>query len=113
MTSPERTVLDLVGLTPFADAQDRLVREALRTKLVTAVGLHEVVTRNAGRRGCCRLRGLNERYALLPLDDARSDAEARALAVLAEASVPLPQLNLAPGQRVRGLARLAHGRAAG
>ncbi len=89
-----RTVLDLVARQRSLDAAKRVVRDALRTKAVTPAGLRTVLARHAGRRGVARLRAITDEYADLPIHLTRSDAEALVLAVLAEAAVPPPRVNV-------------------
>src|SRR5258706_175698 len=51
------------------------------------------VLRHRGRPGSAFLAQLHQRYAHLPYDRTRSNAEARALEVLTDAGVPPPRVN--------------------
>lgn len=93
ITSPPRTVLDLVTSSDDVRA-DRVVRDALRSGKVDDASLLMIVGRHAGARGVARLRGLAHRYNGLPATRAKSDAELLALAILRAAGVPLPALNV-------------------
>lgn len=94
VTSAARTVLDMVARARSPSQQGRLVREALRLGIVTPEELHAVVARHPGERGVRALRGLLDRYARLPLTQAKSDAESAALAVLHEAGLSMPRVNV-------------------
>lgn len=90
--SPGRTVFDLVGRASDRRAR-RIVREALRAKAVTGPDLWRVLARYPGRRGAVRLRENAARYAHLPIDRTRSDAEALALEVLDAVGIEIPLVN--------------------
>lgn len=94
MLSPSRTVLDLLGLLRSPAIQERLVRDALRLRVVDARALHQTLALHRGRRGVGALRALVEHYARLPVSATRSDAEAEALSILAAAGLPLPRVNV-------------------
>lgn len=93
VTSPERTVID-VWPRLSGKAQDRLLREALRTKRTTAKRVLRVLDKHRGRRGAATLRARCELYVRLPLSRCRSDAEVEGLIVLDRAGVPLPAVNV-------------------
>lgn len=93
ITSPARTVLDLVAGSGRARA-DRVVRDALRLGATDAAALLMITGRHRGRRGVARLRALAEEYAPLPVLRANSDAELLAMAILQAAGVELPALNV-------------------
>jgi hypothetical protein len=92
-TTVERTLVDLAAvLRP--DPLRKAFREALRLRLTTALLVLETVNRHRGRRGIAGLRVLAERYARLPFDRCRSDAEAMALELSDEAGRPIPKINV-------------------
>lgn len=92
ITAVERTLIDL---SPHVgDVRRRkLLREALRLRLVTLASMRAALAAHRGRRGTVPLARLVERYATLRLDRCRSDAEARAMEVLFEAGLVLPDVN--------------------
>lgn len=92
VTTIERTIIDL---WPHLDvrARSRLLREALRMKLTTAPRMHAAIRRHRGRRGVATLRLEVEALGVLALDRCRSDAEAWAVALIAEAGRPMPVVN--------------------
>ena len=81
ITTPERTLIDLA---PHLDDTDlaRAVREAVRLKTTTPSDLFVALARHRGRRGTRRLYETVSRYAQLPINRTRSDAEALALHLL-------------------------------
>lgn len=93
VTSPARTVLDLVAQLSRSRA-DRTVREALRVGAVDDEALLRIVIRHAGRRGVARLRAFAAEYSGLPATRCRSDPELLGLALLRNAGVALPQVNV-------------------
>lgn len=95
MLTPARVVLDLLGLLRSPAAQERVVRDALRLRLVDGAALRRLLVVHRGCRGAGVLRGLADEYAGLPVDRTRSDAEAAALGVLKAAALPLPRVNVA------------------
>jgi very-short-patch-repair endonuclease len=78
---PERVAVDLAAKSG-PDRNARMVREAIRLKVTTAADLLDYVRRHPGRRGTRRIYIAASRYAGLPLNRSRSDAEARALELL-------------------------------
>lgn len=94
MLTPARVVLDLLGLMRSPVAQERVVRDALRLRLVDGAALRRLLVVHRGCRGAGALRGLVDEYAGLPVDRTRSDAEAAALSVLQAAGLPLPRVNV-------------------
>lgn len=84
ITTGARTLLDLA---PHLDDKQlgRAFREALRLNATNAQELHSTLTRSRGRRGARRLWELTDRYAALPYRRTRSNAEARAIEILANA----------------------------
>jgi len=92
VTSAERTLIDLA---PRLDdrALARAVREAARLKTTTPSDLFVALARHRGRRGTRRLYDVVSRYAGLPLQRTRSDAEALALEHLRDAGIPDPVVN--------------------
>lgn len=93
VTTVERTLIDL---SPHVgDVRRRkLLREALRLRLVTIASMQRALAAHRGRRGTVPLARLVGRYALLQLDRCRSDAEARAMEVLLDAGLVLPDVNV-------------------
>jgi len=92
ITSPARTVLDQwPHLSP--SQADRLLRDAIRLKLTTHHALRDVIGAHRGRRGIASLRAVSDRYARLPLDRCRSDAEVEGLVILDDAGVA-PEVNV-------------------
>jgi very-short-patch-repair endonuclease len=92
ITTPERTLIDLashVGDKALA----RALREAIRLKTTTPSDLLIALARHRGRRGTRKLHDVVSRYAGLPIDRARSDAEALALSHIRAANLPEPILN--------------------
>jgi len=81
ITTPERTLIDLA---PHLNDKDlaRAVRDAIRLKHTTPSDLFIALARHRGRRGTRRLHATVSRYASLPINRTRSDAEALALHVL-------------------------------
>jgi hypothetical protein len=91
-TTPERAIIEIA---PYLDSQAlaRAVREALRTKQTTSERLLRTLDAHFARRGTRRVLRAVARYAGLPISQARSGAEIRALMVLRHASRPTPRLN--------------------
>ena len=81
ITTPERTLIDLA---PHLNDKDlaRAVRDAIRLKHATPSDLFIALARHRGRRGTRRLHAAVSRYAGLPINRTRSDAEALALHLL-------------------------------
>lgn len=92
LTTGARTLVDLAPhLTDVELA--RTFREAVRLRSTTIAELAETLRRHEGRRGTRPLRDLCARYADLPYARTRSNAEARALEILADAGVEVPVVN--------------------
>ena len=77
----ERVAVDLAAKSG-PDRVARIVRDAIRLEVTNAADLLDYVRRRPGRRGTRRIYIAASRYAGLPLDRSRSDAEARALELL-------------------------------
>jgi hypothetical protein len=92
ITTPERTLIDLAPAL-HDRALARAVREAIRLNTTTPSDLFIALARHRGRRGTRRLHAALSRYAGLPLNRARSDAEALALATIRATGRPEPVLN--------------------
>ncbi len=93
ITTPSRTIIDLwPTLTP--KLRERMLRDAVRMKLVTMPGMIEAAIALRGRRGVAQLRSTVARYTDLPLDRCRSDAEVEGLLVLSEAGLVIPSVNV-------------------
>lgn len=92
ITSAPRTLIDLA---PHLDeaATRRAFREAVRLRTTTPQRLLDSLERHGGRRGTRLLGALATRYADLPYQRLRSDAESRALELLRDAGVPPPVPN--------------------
>jgi very-short-patch-repair endonuclease len=85
----------LVDLSPSLQDKKlgRAFREALRLKTTTARRVLESLERHSGRSGTPRLKVLATRYATVPYQRTRSDAECRALELLHDAGIPPPRVN--------------------
>lgn len=94
VTSPARTLLDLVGVLRSERARRRVVRDALRVGAVNAIELEEICRRHRGRRGVALLRSYIAEYAPLPAGRSRSDAELLAMATILGGGGALPELNV-------------------
>jgi very-short-patch-repair endonuclease len=93
ITSPERTLADL---WPRLDtkAQAHMLRNALRLKLLTVPSLHAHLHNASPRQRPRTLTNHLSRYDTLGLHRCRSDAEAAAAVVLADAGIAAPQINV-------------------
>jgi len=91
-TTAARTI---VGLAAHLTERQRAkaVREAIRLRVTTALELRLVAAAHRGRRGVAGLGALAARLEQLPIVRTRSDAEARALEVLAAAGRTGHELN--------------------
>lgn len=86
ITTGERTLIDLapgLGASHLA----RAFREAIRLRATTAQRVLDSLEHRPGRRGVAHLHDLAVRYGGVPYERARSNAEARALEVLADAGL--------------------------
>ena len=92
ITTPERTLINLAPQLR-SRALARAVREAIRLRTTTPSDLLVALARHRGRRGTARLHAAVARYAGLPLNRTRSDAEALALELLRDAGLPSPDVN--------------------
>jgi hypothetical protein len=92
VTTVERTVIDLWPSVPRR-RRSRMLREAFRLRLTTAPSMHAAIRRHRGRRGVASLRVEVEALDALALDRCRSDAEAWAVAVIADARRAMPLVN--------------------
>lgn len=92
ITTAERVLVDLA---PGLDERrlGRAFREALRLKRTTAGRVLDCGLRHQGRPGTPLLRSFAVRYARLPYDRTRSDAEALGLERLHDAGRPMPLVN--------------------
>jgi hypothetical protein len=93
ITTVERTIVDL-GAHVRGRAAHKMIREAIRLKLTTMPRLQHQFHRSRGRRGIAALREYAERFGALPFPRCKSDAECMGLQVLAEASRPIPDVNI-------------------
>jgi uncharacterized protein DUF559 len=93
ITSVSRTLLELSRALSDRSLA-RAVREAVRLDLTTLDALGDALGAYRGRRGSRRLAAAVARYSGLPLERARSGAEARALEILRAAGCSLPRLNV-------------------
>jgi very-short-patch-repair endonuclease len=93
ITTPERTLADL---WPRLDAkqQGHLLRNALRLKRLTIPSLTAHLDKASARHRPQSLTRQLTRYTDLKLHRCRSDAEAAALVVLADAGIDEPQINV-------------------
>ena len=93
ITTPERTLADLwPRLRP--KAQGRMLRNALRLKLLTIPSLAAHLAQARGRQRPVALVRQVARYESLQLHRCRSDAEAVAVVTLTDAKIPTPQINV-------------------
>lgn len=92
ITTPERTIADLAR-ERSAKATAKLVREAVRLRRTSMARLHDYLAGCPGRRGTARLRVYVRRFAHLPFERCRSDAEACGLEVLDAARLTIPGVN--------------------
>lgn len=93
VTTAARTLVDLAPHLP-PPLLAKLVREARRLRCVTADELDRAIVAHRGRRGVARLAAVVGPLRDLPLHRVRSDAEARALEILAEHGVAPPAVNV-------------------
>jgi hypothetical protein len=93
VTTIERTLVDLACCVGD-DALARALRESVRLKRTTLYALWDYLRPRLHRRGARRLARAVARYSDLPLERARSGAEIRALEILREAGIQLPELNI-------------------
>jgi len=93
ITTMPRTLLDLACFVTNK-ALARALREAIRLKRTTMRELGDFLGQCQGRKGCVRLARAIARYKGLPLAQARSGAEIRALEILRDAGRPFPRLNV-------------------
>lgn len=92
VTTVERTIIDLwPHLGPRA--RSRMLREALRLECTSAPRMLAAIRRHRGRRGVATLRIEVEAFGVLALDRCKSDAEAWAVALFAEARREMPLVN--------------------
>jgi hypothetical protein len=92
ITTAERTVIDLAAQLNRR-ATGKMFREALRLRLTTVPALVAVLSSHPGARGIAHLRELAARYARLPYERTRSDAEGLALELLHDAELEPPLVN--------------------
>ncbi|MBA3339267.1 MAG: DUF559 domain-containing protein [Geodermatophilaceae bacterium] len=93
VTKPDRTVVDLWPRLRQSE-RERMLRDAVRLRLVTMPGLIEAAIDLRGRRGVAQLRTTVARYVDLPLHRCRSNAEVEGLLVLSEAGMEIPAVNV-------------------
>jgi very-short-patch-repair endonuclease len=93
ITTPERTLADL---WPRLDqkAQAHMLRNALRLKCLTTASLAAHLRQASARQRPHSLTQRLDRYAALKFHRCRSDAEAAAVVVLAEAGIAVPDINV-------------------
>jgi hypothetical protein len=92
VTTVERTIIDLwPHLGPVA--REKLLREAFRLRLTTGPAMLLAIRRHRGRRGVATLRVAVEALSALQLHRCKSDAEAFAVVVTADAERPAPLIN--------------------
>ena len=93
ITTPERTLADL---WPSLDerAQGRMLRNALRLRRLTVPSLAAHLSQASARQRPRSLVHRVARYESLQLDRCRSDAEALAIVLLADAGTPAPNVNV-------------------
>jgi very-short-patch-repair endonuclease len=92
ITTVERTIIDLwPHLSPRA--RSRLLREALRVGATVVPRMQSAISGHRGRRGVASLRVEVEKLAGLRLERCRSDPEAWAVALIADAGLDSPEVN--------------------
>lgn len=96
ITTVERTLIDL-SPSLGEEARARAMREAIRLGLTTADDILGALDRHRGWRGTRALRVRAERYAMLPIERTRSDAEGMALELNHLAGGPVLESNVAVG----------------
>ena len=92
ITTVERTIIDLWPHLS-ARARSRMLREGLRLGSTTAPRMLAAIRAHRRRRGVASLRVEVGLLAGLQLDRCRSDAEAWAVALIADAGLPAPSVN--------------------
>jgi hypothetical protein len=97
ITTVERTIIDLWPHLP-PRARSRLLREGLRLGATDAMLMMSAIRAHRGRRGVASLRVEVEKLARLRLERCRSDPEAWAVALIADAGLAAPDVN----ERVAG-----------
>jgi hypothetical protein len=93
ITTAARTVIDLASHL-HERATARAFREALRLKVTTRQELTTTLERHRGRKGTRPIAHLLTRYAPVPYQHTRSDAEGRALELLHDAGIEAPRVNI-------------------
>jgi hypothetical protein len=92
ITTVERTIIDLwPHLSPRA--RSRLLREALRVGATAVPRMQSAIRAHRGRRGVASLRVEVEKLSGLRLERCRSDPEAWAVALIADAGLESPGIN--------------------
>jgi hypothetical protein len=93
VTTPERTMIDVAAGRLHERSIGRMFREALRLKVTTVRRVERALERHKGRRGTRVLGELAARYADIPYERTRSDAEARGLELLHDMDAEPPLVN--------------------
>lgn len=91
ITTPERTLADLWSRV---DDPARMLRNALRLNLLTIPSLDAHLQQASARQRPQSLTDQLKRHQSLKLHRCRSDAEAAAVVILADAKVPAPDINV-------------------
>jgi hypothetical protein len=91
-TTVERTIIDLWSHL-FARPRSRLLREGLRLGATTVPRMQSAIDAHRGRRGVASLRVEVNKLAGLQLERCRSDPEAWAVALIADAGLESPAVN--------------------
>lgn len=97
VTTAERTMIDIAAGGIGERSVARMFREALRLRTTTIRRLQLALDRYRGRRGTRVLRDLAARYASIPYERTRSDAEARGLELLHDVGAEPPLVNFRVG----------------
>ena len=92
VTTVERTIIDLWPHLP-PRARSRMLREAFRLALTNGPTMLAAIRRHRGRRGVATLRVEAEALGALALDRCKSDPEAWAVALIADAGRAMPLVN--------------------
>ncbi len=93
ITTVPRILLDLTCCMSDR-AVAKALREFVRLNRTTIYGLSDWLGIRSNRRGAPRLAKAMAQYRGLPIERARSGAEARALEILRDADIELPRLNV-------------------
>ncbi|MEA2426642.1 MAG: hypothetical protein QOF37_270 [Thermoleophilaceae bacterium] len=95
VTSPARTLLDFAEVAPPRELE-RAFDEAQTQRLIRRKDVEDVISRSPGRHGIAPLRRLLDRQAGPALTE--SEAEERLFALIRQAGLPEPEVNVTVGR---------------